>query len=206
MRREPTKISGITLLNKILELRPHNYPEIKWPLSDYNHRTSEIVRFKQINCLIKIFVPEIYSPTDLKESIDALLNGFFISKRKKETYNDLFLIMDKTITSSHIFSGIERVDDWGAYELRFNFEELLRYKIKINELINFNAGIAEISYPYCYSAILSDNISKSIQYDLLDDFLCTVIDPEKRVFSRDQLIEVHNYPSEDVYDLEIEEW
>ena len=43
-----------------------------------------------------------------------------------------------------------------------------------------------------------------IYYNKLDKFLSTVIDPDNRIFSRDQLIKDYNYPKEDVYDMELE--
>jgi hypothetical protein len=61
-----------------------------------------------------------------------------------------------------------------------------------------------MSYPYSFSVIISEDISKSIKYNKMDDFLSSVIDPKKRIFYRDQLIKDHNYPREDVYDMELD--
>ena len=131
-----------------------------------------------------------------------MLNGDFIKIREERIYKNLFLRMDKVITKSLDF--LDKYKEWELHDLCFNYRDLVEYKIKLNMLLNFNAGIMEISYPYCYSAIISGDISENIKYNKLDKFLSTVIDPENRIFSRDQLIKDYNYPKEDVYDMELE--
>ena len=110
--------------------------------------------------------------------------------------------MDKVITKS--FDFLDKYKEWELQDLCFNYRDLVEYKIKLNMLLNFNAGIMEISYPFSFSPIISSDISENIKYDKLDKFLSTVIDPENRIFSRDQLIKDYNYPKEDVYDMELE--
>jgi hypothetical protein len=202
MRSEPIEITGITLLNKILEFRSNTSDETKWTLSDLQEDRIKLVRFKQIQCLIELFVPEVYQPNDLSLPIEKLLNGDFIRMRQEKLYKKLFLKMDKVITSASDF--FKKYKEWEVTELAFNYRELVEYKIKLNMVLNFNSGILEMSYPYSFSVIISEDISKSIKYNKMDDFLSSVIDPKKRIFYRDQLIKDHNYPREDVYDMELD--
>jgi hypothetical protein len=202
MRSEPIEITGITLLNKILEFKSNISDTKKWTLTDLQGDETNLVRFNQIHCLTKLFVPEVYSPNDLTTSIDNILNGDFINIREEKIYKNLFLKMDKVITKS--FDFLDKYKEWELHDLCFNYRDLVEYKIKLNMLLNFNVGIMEISYPYCYSAIISGDISENIKYNKLDKFLSTVIDPDNRIFSRDQLIKDYNYPKEDVYDMELE--
>jgi hypothetical protein len=202
MRSEPIEITGITLLNKILEFRSNTSDETKWTLSDLQEDRIKLVRFKQIQCLIELFVPEVYQPNDLSLPIEKLLNGDFIRMRQEKPYKKLFLKMDKVITSASDF--FKKYKEWEVTELAFNYRELVEYKIKLNMVLNFNSGILEMSYPYSFSVIISEDISKSIKYNKMDDFLSSVIDPKKRIFYRDQLIKDHNYPREDVYDMELD--
>jgi hypothetical protein len=202
MRSEPIEITGITLLNKILEFRSNTSDETKWTLSDLQEDRIKLVRFKQIQCLIELFVPEVYQPNDLALPIEKLLNGDFIRMRQEKLYKKLFLKMDKVITSASDF--FKKYKEWEVTELAFNYRELVEYKIKLNMVLNFNSGILEMSYPYSFSVIISEDISKSIKYNKMDDFLSSVIDPKKRIFYRDQLIKDHNYPREDVYDMELD--
>ena len=202
MKSEPIEITGITLLNKILEFKSNISDTTKWTLIDLQEDEIKLVRFKQIQCLTKLFVPEVYIPNDLTTSIDNILNGDFIKIREERIYKNLFLRMDKVITKS--FDFLEKYKEWEVHDLCFNYQNLVEYKIKLDLLLNFNAGIMEMSYPYCYSAIISSDISKNIKYDKLDNFLSAVIDPDNRIFSRDQLIKDYNYPKEDVYDMELE--
>ena len=202
MRSEPIEITGITLLNKILEFKSNISDTKKWTLADLQRDETNLVRFNQIQCLTKLFVPDVYTPNDLTTSIDSILNGDFINIREERIYKNLFLRMDKVITKSIDF--LDKYKEWEVHDLCFNYRDLVEYKIKLNMLLNFNVGIMEISYPYCYSAIISGDISENIKYNKLDKFLSTVIDPENRIFSRDQLIKDYNYPKEDVYDMELE--
>jgi hypothetical protein len=202
MRSEPIEITGITLLNKILEFKSNISDTKKWTLPDLQGDETNLVRFNQIQCLTKLFVPDVYTPNDLTTSIDSILNGDFINIREERIYKNLFLRMDKVITKSLDF--LDKYKEWELHDLCFNYRDLVEYKIKLNMLLNFNVGIMEISYPYCYSSIISGDISENIKYNKLDKFLSTVIDPDNRIFSRDQLIKDYNYPKEDVYDMELE--
>ena len=202
MRSEPIEITGITLLNKILEFKSNISDTKKWTLTDLQGDETNLVRFNQIQCLTKLFVHDVYTPNDLTTSIDSILNGDFINIREERIYKNLFLRMDKVITKSIDF--LDKYKEWELHDLCFNYRDLVEYKIKLNMLLNFNIGIMEISYPYCYSAIISGDISENIKYNKLDKFLSTVIDPENRIFSRDQLIKDYNYPKEDGYDMELE--
>ena len=202
MRSEPIEITGITLLNKILEFKSNISDTKKWTLTDLQGDETNLVRFNQIQCLTKLFVPDVYTPNDLTTSIDSILNGDFINIREERIYKNLFLRMDKVITKSIDF--LDKYKEWELHDLCFNYRDLVEYKIKLNMLLNFNIGIMEISYPYCYSAIISGDISENIKFNKLDKFLSTVIDPDNRIFSRDQLIKDYNYPKEDVYDMELE--
>jgi len=200
MRSEPTEISGITLLNKVLEFKSKISDPSKWKLKDIKRNEINLLRFKQIQILTKIFVPEVFIPNEIV--IDQIIEGDFISMREKSLYKNLFLEMDKVITTSHAF--LKKHKEWDANDLCFNYRDLIKYKTSLNVLLNFNDGIFETSYPFCYSTIVSGDISKNIQYESLDHFLSTVIDPEKRIFSKNQLIMDYNYPKEDVYDLELD--
>ena len=60
--------------------------------------------------------------------------------------------MDIVITKS--FDFLDKYKEWEVHDLCFNYQNLVEYKIKLDILLNFYAGIMEMSYPYCYSSII----------------------------------------------------
>jgi hypothetical protein len=153
---------------------------------------------------LKLFVPEIYNKKDLKFSIESLLDGKFIRLRKETMYSSLFRKMDKIILKSKHFT--EQQNEWRNDELEFNYRNLIDYKIKINKVLNFNNGIMEISYPYLYSYEMTNSISHKIKTENLDAFLSLVIDPANECFAKEKLIQEYDYPKEDVYEVDFENW
>ncbi|MCZ2129670.1 MAG: hypothetical protein LC109_05320, partial [Bacteroidia bacterium] len=78
--------------------------------------------------------------------------------------------------------------------------------IKLNEILNFNDGIMEISYPYLYSYTLTNSISRKIIFKEIDLFLSLVIDPDNRNFSKEILVKANGYPDENVYHIDLDNW
>ena len=114
--------------------------------------------------------------------------------------------MDRLILDSKLGKPFKkRKFSWDIDYLQSNFKRALEYKIKIKELRDFNSDYIEISYPYFFSLILTDNISNKIKTNSLDVFLMEVIDPKKKVYNRNKLIKNYEYPEANVYSLEMDE-
>lgn len=204
MKHDPTEITGITLIEKLLEFTSMTTDSSSWTFEKLKDNESRLVRLRQIDCLLKIFVPEIYKSTDLKYSIENVLNGNFIRLRKDKEYSNLFVKMDNLILKSKY--PVQKQEEWTVYELEYNFKNLVNYKIKLNEILNFNDGIMEISYPYLYSYTLTNSISRKIIFKEIDLFLSLVIDPDNRNFSKEILVKANGYPDENVYHIDLDNW
>jgi hypothetical protein len=69
-----------------------------------------------------------------------------------------------------------------------------------------NSGIAEISYHYLYSVAVSEEFIRALNLKKIDDFLWKVIDPEQRIFTKEQLVADHAYPDDDLDELNMDWW
>jgi len=204
MKHDPTEISGITLIDKILEFTSLVPDNSIWTFDELKNNKSLFVRLQQINSLLKLFVPESYNTNNLKLSIGNVLDGNFIRQRKDIIYKSLYKKMDEDILTSKY--PVQKKDEWSTHELHFNYKNLIDYKITLNKVLNFNDGIMEISYPYLYSYIKTKSISNQIEIQSIDEFLSLVIDPAKRIIPKTELIRNCNYPNEDVYEIELDNW
>jgi len=53
---------------------------------------------------------------------------------------------------------------------------------------------------------MTDEISEKINTNAIDNFLSLTIDPLGRAIPKSKLVKDYNYPKEDVYDLDFEDW
>lgn len=204
MKVDPKEITGIILIDKVLEFIAMTSNPSDWNLAKQKDNEPRLFRLQQLNVLFELFFPESYNLNDMKGNIESVLNGNFISQRKAEMYCNLFIQMDKLIENSKY--NFKKEDEWRISNLRHNYRELIEYKIKLRKVMEFNSGIMEISYPYLYSVIVSNNISDRINNKILDDFLWTVVDPTKTIYKKETLIKYNNYPEEDVYNVDLDWW
>lgn len=205
MKNEPAEITGITLIDKVLEFTSMAPDPSSWTFEEQQPNASRFLRLLQIECLLNLFFPGFYKPQELQYGIESILYGGFIRGRKSEDYKNLFHKMDKVILKSKYDFKKER--EWTVHELVFNYNTLLDYKRVLKRLLTFNHGTAEISYHYLYAYIKANSITDKINFKGIDEFLSNVIDPAKRTFSTATLMKEYNYPSDyDVYHIDDDNW
>ncbi len=206
MKVDPIKFTAQTLIEKALELDLCYPDHTTWVLDEQGKSLPGLqIRLKQLDVLIKVFIPESDWHKTLDAKIESVLSGEFILKREIKDYTELFLAMDNEIVKSKVQAGENR-DGWGLHTLKHNYEDLIRYKGKLNYLLKHNSGIMEISYPYYFSVIITDEISKKANSKKVDKFLASVVDPRNRSYSKAKLMKEYQYPTEDVYDVELDDW
>lgn len=203
MKTDPTEITALTLIDKALELKAIAPDKSKWTLAAQNDNLPRLVRLRQLNVLLQIFTPEIFDTNDIGSGIVKLISGQFILQRQVSVYTTLFKLMDRVITSANRHPPNMR-DKWTVHELEHNYLDIIKFKITINQLLKHNNGIMEISYPFFYPVILTDKISNQLDTTQIDEFLRLVIDPLDKTISKEKLILDHNYPTEDVYDIDLD--
>ncbi len=204
MELAPTELSGITLIDQLLEFVELTPDEDEWTLEALQDNEPRLVRLQQLDVLLKVMMPDIYNANDLKSNLRSVLNGDFLLNRSTQQYEALFLQMEATLTALHYDSAYK--EEWSVYALHHNYEKVLQYREQLHKLLAFNSGIMEISYPYLYSVVVTKAITKKIEGHQLDQFLSSVIDPLNRTFTREELIKEHGYPDVNLYEIDSDNW
>ncbi len=202
MQKEATEITGLTLIEKALEFESMETDKAQWTFDKQKDNPPRFVRLQQLNVLLQVFTPEIYNPNDIASGIDDLISGEFIFCRKKK-YSQLFKEMDNVINIA-TENRSKKHREWGLYELQFNYKHILKFKRRINEVLTFNCGRIETSYHTSYSEIMTRKVLDTLDTKEIDDFLSLVIDPAGKRFHRDELIKTYNYPTEDIFDVDLD--
>jgi hypothetical protein len=204
MRFEPAEITGLVLLQKIQSFISVNSDQASWTLAKQRQHPPSYVKLKQLDSLLKLFTPEVYEKDNFSHCFDAVLNGKFLLSRDLSTYSEIFARMEAEIASQPYIP--EKHTDWDEFSLMHNFCDLLRFRNSIEMVRSHNSGIAEISYHYLYSVAVSEEFIRALNLKKIDDFLWKVIDPEQRIFTKEQLVADHAYPDDDLDELLLDWW
>jgi hypothetical protein len=204
MRFEPAEITGLVLLQKIQSFISGKSDPASWTLAKQRQHPPSYVKLKQLDSLLKLFTPEVYEKDNFSLCFDAVLNGKFLIGRDLSTYSEIFDGMDAEITSQPYIP--EKHEEWDEFSLRHNFTDLLRFRNSIEMVRSHNSGTAEISYHYFYSVAVSEEFIRALNLKKIDDFLWKVIDPEQRIFTKEQLVADHAYPDDDLDELIMDWW
>lgn len=204
MQHDPIEISAITLIDKIIEFVAMLPDKNNWDINQLKLSSSYEIRYRQITTLLNYFIPEVKATQDLKIRIYAVLNGDFIESRPFIIYNELLNEMDKVILSSEI--KIPKQLEWFALDLKSNYINTVKFKQKLYSILTFNYGYMEMYYQYLYNIEITNQIIYNIDTHTIDNFLGKVIDPLGRTVSKKTLVENYNYPEEDIYLVDLDNW
>lgn len=199
-----SQYTAADLLEKIIEFTNMTPNPKDWSFEVQMKNDPRFIRLQQIRSLFWAFTPELYFLEEMQESIENFYSGEFISNRKIENYHKLVEKIDKTISKS-TFCGAPK-KKIVSYDLQNNYRDLLNYYLKLNRLVNHNKGIMEISYPYFFPYIVTNSISDSISLKAgkLKTILALFIDPNKRRITEDELIKNFDYPTEDLFEIDMD--
>jgi hypothetical protein len=202
MKKDPKKITAITMIEKLLDCISYMPEPEEWDLEVQAENPPRLIRLKQLSVMIKLFLPAFSKNRLLGENMSSLLSGEFIEGRGIDTYKDVCADMDRMISAAkfprHNFLN------WEPRLIRYHYENVLRYRQKMEDLLGFNAGIIEMSYYYSYSSLLTDSVSDTINTKPLDDFLAAVIDPKKTAYLKKDLVLNDQYPPEDLNEVDMD--
>lgn len=188
LRRDPNKITGLTLLEKINGFTMHSQGPEEWEFDQWDPNSYQI---KQISILCEIFTPECYHPVSIESIFKKIMSGSFILYRSMDTYKDLFTIMTDKVNSKYRYP----IDlEWDLYRLQNDFENLYDFKLKIERITKSGGNVIEMSPEYSFAYNLKKRVSMNINLTEINEQLCSVVDPTNRVFTLDELIKDYNYP------------
>jgi hypothetical protein len=204
MKTDTKEITGITLIDKVLEFTSKTNEESEWTFEKQKDNPPRLIRLQQIDILLKVFLSDIYKPDSFKFNIGNILSGNFILKRTTTDYSNLFIKMDESIAKSDNKNFVQS-HVWTLNDLESNYHILINYKRNVDFFINsYWSGCLEISYPLFYALHETSEVAKKIEFKSINEFLGLVIDPLGQIFSKQQLINDMSYPSEDIYDIDLD--
>jgi len=192
------------LLDKIIDFTNMTPDSAEWSFEKQKDNPPRLVRLKQIQSLMEAFVPGLKPNEDIGRSIKDFYSGDFIIHQPLEKYTSLIEDIEYTIAGSKHSNARKR--EISAIHLQSNYRELLDYYIKLKGLLNHNNKYLEISYPYFFPYIVTEDISASIASKAgnISSLLAAFIDPEKQSFTEDELINQYHYPTEDLLDIDLD--
>jgi|GEM_PF-2461329 len=199
---EATQIMSLTLVNKICEFIYLTPKENDWSFEAQIDNPPRLIRLKQIDCLINLFVPEVKHLKKVKSKIKYVINGNFIVKRNIGSLRNVISRMEERISWS-IYKK-QYGSELNLEVLQCNYAPLFKFKIDLAKFQNYNSSILNNCFEVCYIELVSNDIINNINSDVLDSFLSEIIDTENRTYDKSELISIYNYPSEDLFEIDCE--
>ena len=119
-------------------------------------------------------------------------------------YASLVVEIENTIVGSKHSNAKKR--EISAIHLQNNYRDLLDYYRKLKVILNHNNKHLEISYPYFFPYIVTEDVSASIGSKAIkiSSLLSAFIDPGKQSFTEEELINQVHYPTEDLLDVDLD--
>lgn len=202
MTHTSSPITALTLLETATELQrmiPHARNNT---FIEIQHNTSYTVRVAQLKVLIPLFVPEIVEVQHIEDQLEAIETGNFILRRDISVYSKLIEDMDAILEKS--VPRFPKMQPWSILDIRNNFNYLKDYKLQVDKIISFNAGLLASYYQFHHAILQVENSNRNIAITEINNFLSLCIDPSGRSFSKQYLIDNFNYPQEDIRDVDLE--
>ena len=196
--------TALDLLNKVIEFTSMTKDSAEWSFEKQKDNPPRLVRLQQIQALMEAFVPCLAPATDIVRSIKDFYSGDFIIHQPIAKYASLVEDIEKTIAGSKFRNA--RKKEISTIHMQSNYRDLLDYYIKLKGLLNHNNKYLEISYPYLFPYIVTEDISASIAstVDPISHLLAAFIDPGKQSFTKEELTSKYHYPTEDLLDLNLD--
>lgn len=204
--------SAIDFLDKIFEFTEMTPNPSEWNLNALKSNPPRFIRLQQIDSLTKAFfdtdsnqtivskIKNIFKGKDTL-TIHSILNGDFILARDISDYHELILLMEKVKDRNEDLSNIT------TGQLIMPYQNMLKYKREIRNLLTFNSGWLEAnSIPVRYSIDLTNSISKNLlgTFSELDNVLELFISPKRLTFTEQELKEHYQYPSNDLREVDMD--
>jgi hypothetical protein len=209
---------GIDLLDKIFEFDEMTPDTKLWTLDALQGNQPRLIRLKQINSLINAFfqtrtptnfiekAKKIFS-TDKSETIHTILSGDFLKEKSISDFSELVKYMETTVKAHEKFEDEKREITVG--HLIMPFQQLVKYKKEVRRLLTFNSGWLEASSMTSrFSIYLTNSISSNLtgKYSELDKALELFINPKQLSFTEDQLIAKFNFPTDNLKEIDMDNW
>lgn len=214
------QFTAVDLIDKVIEFERRWPNQQEWVLEKIpEDNLSKYIRLKRINTLAKAFLSERLLQLSLRDIMNILLNknrkNFVEVNAGGNGFSEVyaFLIQEiiRDIQNLRPEISSSRMEYISKYIwLNDFYKDLIYYKKKLYYLFTPDGIILEGDLNHTYCADMTYMISQEIKQLIESKFpgfnhiIRCCIDPEKRVFTLEQLIENYDYPDFDIEDYEMD--
>lgn len=177
------------------------HPEDDWPPTPRRDLESERVEASRLTALLSAFgVFKEGSP-----SLSRFFRGEFLAKDDDTARKALIRFLSSTDEGQPRLDPEEAV--WTHRHVRFFWERVLRFRLHLEHVAEFNAEVLMASGLYLHTVEIAGHVAKKIEPDRnhLDRALALLLDPTRRVFSWGQLVREFEFPDDDLDELSAED-
>jgi hypothetical protein len=205
------------LLDKLLEFRAMTPNSDEWNETSLKHNEPRLIRFRRIHSLFKAFelkhkkkektnfwslLSENSKENKLsKDEIIGFFEGSFITIREFVKYpNSQKLIEKEKAFDSDSFKNRDIYQFYG---------HLMKYRIKVESVLNYNSGVMEASSLGFRSAIsLTNELNNELNNEIekIDEILFEIINPKNLTFGEDILIKEYGFPKDDLDSIDMDNY
>ena len=207
---------GVDLLYKIFEFIAMTPNSAEWKSEALKSNPPRYIRFRQIESLTRAFfdqkekvgflgkIKHIFNNEEFL-TIQNILSGDFINERTISDYAELIIFIKEFVKEKEGVSGEER--ELNLRMLVMPYQQLIKYKQQLVELLNFKSGWLESSSVTSrFSIYLTDSVSSNLteKFGDLDAVLELFINPKRLLFTEDELKAKYRFPTENLRDIDID--
>ena len=210
------KYTGIDLLDAVFEFVGLTPAPAQWNARALQSNPPRLIRFKQIESLLSAFFEEKSSLTLMdkakqflsppkKQGIQSVLSGDFLKDRSIDDYGELIQLIQKVVKEKD--GPLDKISAIQIPHLLMPYQQLIKYKQQLRDLLRFNAGWLEVSSASSWFSIcVTDSISSHLkgQYGDLDLALELFINPRKLSFTEATLKEHYKFPLDNLSDIDMD--
>lgn len=203
-----TKIyDGNSLLDMIFEFIEMTPDSALWTIKSLENNKPRLIRLKQINALIKALYPIKGIFSGKGETIHTIMSGDFLKKKDITMFSELIAFMTTMVAENEKRFFDDKIIH--IEQLQMPYLKLFEYKKQLRGLLTFNSGWIEASSIESRFIIhLTNSVTnKTIDtYAAIDEALELFINPKKLTFTQEELINKYNFPTEDLKQIDFDNW
>ena len=214
MAKSTNTYSGVNLLDEIFEFTEMTPNSIEWNLKSLKANPPRQIRLRRIESLLTAFCSIDINESLLskaksiffdhhKITIASFLQGDFIKARSIDEYSEVIKFIKDFVKTK--VGDVDRKREIRIEELVFIFPFLINFKKQIRSLLTFNSGWLEAGSDVAlFSIYLTDSISEKLagNYSELDYVIELFINPQRLIFTKEEMIDKYNFPKEDLNDVD----
>lgn len=186
----------IITVHHLTESIERSHDEDIWFFERYLDNLPIYYRLRQIESLTKAF--GIYdAPTPKISHFQRLLRGSFLSNTSIESYPALVAVAK----AFYEFNQYPIEEDFLFLRMRYIYPGLLTDLLKIHSEIYKATRIGLESFP---ERLIRYHILRKIDFQPVHQLICSILDPQKRSFSKSDLIQRFDFPDVDINQVEEE--